>query len=85
MKRLSIISSVFWGNWHLPDELDGGVRNFERRYEAFRFSGHPTWKEGDAQEWRRLCLELDVRDLEVVPALRGVQAGTLVRVARRRF
>ena len=31
----------------------------QRRYEAFRFGGHPTWKEGDAQEWRRLCLELE--------------------------
>ena len=41
------------------DELDGGFRHLERRYEAFRFGGHPTWKEGDAQEWRRLCLELE--------------------------
>ncbi|MEC8049427.1 MAG: transglutaminaseTgpA domain-containing protein [Myxococcota bacterium] len=39
-------------------DLNDGLRELERRYEAFRFGGHPTWKEGDAQEWRRLCLEL---------------------------
>ena len=58
VKRLRYYLERVLGELAPSDELDEDFEQLERRYEAFRFGGHPTWKEGDAQEWRRLCLEL---------------------------
>ena len=42
----------------LEDEVSAELRRLERRYESFRFGGHPVWNEPESRAWHSLCKQV---------------------------